>query len=303
MAQLGFVWDGAFAAEWPGNCRSRGMTYPLRDDVLRLANREIASVVVGGLPLAVINRGDSAHLMVDAAIARRGSDGPPLLITSANGQVISMCARDPEIRSLFLAADLIHADGTPLVFASRLPGRRRLPERVATTDLFHDVAALAEERGATFYMLGAAPDVMAATVDNVSGRYRRLRIAGFRHGYFDSGQADEVVADINAAKPDILWIGMGVPLEQSFALRYRDKLSNVGLIKTSGGLFDFLSERRSRAPLWMQAAGLEWLYRLALEPRRLFLRYLLTNPHALYLLLARRPQVLHGETIRLRNKP
>jgi exopolysaccharide biosynthesis WecB/TagA/CpsF family protein len=79
---------------------------------------------------------------------------------------------------------------------------------------------------------------------------------------------------------------MGVPAEQVFSLRYRERLGNVGVIKTSGGLFDFLSGNNRRAPLWMQAAGLEWLHRLALAPRRLLLRYLMTNPHALYLLLA-----------------
>jgi N-acetylglucosaminyldiphosphoundecaprenol N-acetyl-beta-D-mannosaminyltransferase len=280
------------------------MNHPAHPHLPLLADREIASVVIGGLPLAVIDRQQSAHLMVEAAVTRRGSGAPPPIITSANGQVLSMCARDAGLRSLFLAADLIHADGTPLVFASRLPGRRRLPERVATTDLFHDVAAVAQMRGATFYMLGAAPDVMATTVDKVRRRYPHLQLAGFRHGYFEPERSDEIIQEINAARPDILWIGMGVPLEQSFALRYRDKLTNVGLIKTSGGLFDFLSERNSRAPMWMQSAGLEWLYRLALEPRRLFLRYLITNPHAVYLLLAGGPQSLrNAETIGLRNEP
>jgi N-acetylglucosaminyldiphosphoundecaprenol N-acetyl-beta-D-mannosaminyltransferase len=78
---------------------------------------------------------------------------------------------------------------------------------------------------------------------------------------------------------------MGSPLELAFSMRNRHRLTNVGLIKTSGGLFDFLSGRFRRAPLWMQAAGLEWLHRLALDPRRLLLRYLTTNPHALYVLL------------------
>jgi exopolysaccharide biosynthesis WecB/TagA/CpsF family protein len=78
---------------------------------------------------------------------------------------------------------------------------------------------------------------------------------------------------------------MGAPRELAFAVRNRDLLTGVGLIKTSGGLFDFLSGRNRRAPAWMQAAGLEWLHRLALEPRRLFYRYLTTNPHALYVLL------------------
>ena len=96
------------------------------------------------------------------------------------------------------------------------------------------------------------------------------------------------MAQVNAARPDILWVGMGAPAEQRFCLRVRTKLSNVGLIKTSGGLFDFVSGRNSRAPGWMQAMGLEWAYRMALEPRRLAYRYLTTNPHAAYLLLSSR---------------
>ncbi len=256
------------------------------------AKLDIPFANVGGLPLAVIDREQSARLMVEAAIARRASGLPPLYVTSANGQVISLCARDPQIRTLFLSADLIHADGTPLVFASRFRSRTPLPERVATTDLFHDAARVAQECGATFFLLGGAPDVMKTAVAKVRQQYRELQIVGFRHGYFGEDETDEVIAQINAARPDILWIGMGVPLEQYFALRHRGRLTDVGVIKTSGGLFDFLSERSRRAPAWMQSAGLEWLYRLALEPRRLFFRYLTTNPHALYLLLTSGPQAL-----------
>jgi exopolysaccharide biosynthesis WecB/TagA/CpsF family protein len=241
---------------------------------------------LGGLPIAVIDRARSADLMLDLALARRGSSGaPPALITSANGQVLSICARDAQVRALFLAADMIHADGMPLVFASRLKSPLRLPERVATTDLFHDVAARAARRGATFYLLGAAPDVIAGAVQRTRTRYPDLRIAGWRDGYFAEADEDRVVAEINAARPDVLWIGMGVPAEQRFCVRNRARLTQVGVVKTSGGLFDFVSGRNSRAPQWMQAAGLEWAYRLALEPRRLAFRYLTTNPHALYLLL------------------
>jgi exopolysaccharide biosynthesis WecB/TagA/CpsF family protein len=250
----------------------------------------VSSVLVGGMPIAVIDRDQSARLMVDLALTRRGSGSPPPVITSANGHVISICARDPSIRSLFLAADLIHADGMPLVFASRLRGRVPLPERVATTDLFHDVARIAEEAGASCYLLGGTHDVIEAAVANVRAMYPRLAIAGFRHGYW-RGEDEEaqVIADVNAARPDILWIGMGAPRELTFSMRNRQRLINVGLIKTSGGLFDFLSGRIRRAPVWMQEAGLEWLHRLALEPRRLFLRYLTTNPHALYVLLTSDP--------------
>jgi N-acetylglucosaminyldiphosphoundecaprenol N-acetyl-beta-D-mannosaminyltransferase len=246
----------------------------------------VPSITVGGLPIALIDRNQSARLMVDLAVRRRGSGLPPLVVTSANGQVISVCARDPRARSLFLDADLIHADGMPLVFASRLRCSRPLPERVATTDLFHDTARVAETTGASFYLLGGTRDVIKAAVHNVRETYPRLAIAGSRHGYSRrDGDEAQLIADINAARPDILWVGMGSPLELAFSIRNRDRLSNVGLVKTSGGLFDFLSGRNCRAPAWMQSLGLEWLHRLALEPRRLLFRYLTTNPHALYVLL------------------
>lgn len=248
----------------------------------------VPTVSVGGLPIAVIGREQSARLMVDLALARRGSGLPPSVITSANGQVISMCARDAGIRSLFLEADLIHADGMPLVFASRLKCEMPLPERIATTDLFHDVARAAEATGASFYLLGGTREVIKAAAANVRTMYPRLAIAGYRHGYSRrEGDEAQVVAEINAARPDILWIGMGAPLELAFSIRNRERLTNVGLIKTSGGLFDFVSGRNARAPVWMQSVGLEWLHRLALEPRRLIYRYLTTNPHALYVLLTR----------------
>src|SRR5712692_11463484 len=244
-----------------------------------------AEMSIGGLPIAVIDRDQSARLMVDLAMARRASGSPPPVITSANGQIISMCARDPDARSLFLAADLIHADGMPLVLASRLKSRMPLPERVATTDLFHNVARAAPSRGATFYLFGAAPKVIEQAVCKVQEEYPQLTIAGYRHGYFDPEEMNEIIGEIDACAPDVLWIGMGAPAELALALHLRTRLTKVGLIKTSGGLFDFLSGSNRRAPMWMQSAGLEWLYRLALEPRRLLYRYLTTNPHALFLLL------------------
>ncbi len=243
---------------------------------------------IGGLPIAVIDRVQSAELMVDAALARRDSGRPPYVFTSANGQVLSMCAGDPHIRDLFLAADLIHADGMPMVFISRLFHRTPLPERVATTDLFHDVARVAQQRGASIYLLGAAKSVMSKAAPRIRALYPDLKIAGAGGGYLRrDGDEERIIAEINAARPDILFLGLGAPAEQWFAARYRDRLHGVGLIKTSGGLFDFISGKNRRAPDWMQRAGLEWAYRIYLEPRRLAGRYLMTNPHAIFLLLTR----------------
>ncbi len=240
---------------------------------------------IGGLPIAVIDRAASARLMVDLALARRATGQRALVITSANGQVLSMCAQDQSIRALFLDADLIHADGMPLVFASRLLCKTALPERVATTDLFHDVARIAPERGATFYLLGATSAVVNEAARRARALYPDLKIVGQRSGYFGREEESHVVAAINAARPDILWLGMGAPAELMFAVRHREALHDVGVIKTSGGLFDFLSGKNPRAPQWMQTAGLEWAYRVYREPRRLAGRYLVTNPHAAFVLL------------------
>lgn len=248
----------------------------------------LSLVTIGGLPISVIDRAGSAQLMIEAALARRGTATPPLIFTSANGQVLSMCARHSHIRDLFLAADLIHADGMPLVYASRLLCRSPLPERVATTDLFHDVARLAQRRRARFFLLGASDAVVEQAARRVRALYPGLDLAGQCSGYLRRrGDEERIVARINDARPDILWLGLGAPREQEFAQRHRDRLCGVGLIKTLGGLFDFLSGKNSRAPQWMQSACLEWAYRTCREPRRLGGRYLMTNPHAALLLLTR----------------
>ena len=239
---------------------------------------------LGGLPVAVIDRAQSARLLVSVAEQRRASREGPIYVTSANGEVIAR-ARDPDIRELFLAADMIHADGQPLVWASRLFGRTALPERTATTDLFHDTARVAQGRGISFYLLGGTAEINPRAIAEVRRLYPALRIAGARHGYFGASEEAGVVDEINRAGPGILWIGLGVPREQAFAVANRHRLSRVGVIKTTGGLFDFLAGARSRAPRWMQIAGLEWSYRLMLEPRRLFWRYFLTNPRALFILV------------------
>lgn len=243
---------------------------------------------IGGLPIAVIDRASSAQLMVDVALARRDGAQPPLIFTSANGQVLSMCARQSRIRDVFLEADLIHADGMPLVFVSRLFHKTPLPERVATTDLFHDVAPVAQQRGARVFLLGATNPVVVQAVQRVRALYPDLNIVGHGSGYLRRrGDEERIIETINNARPDILWLGLGAPTEQLFAAHHRDRLRGVGLIKTSGGLFDFLSGKNTRAPNWIQAAGLEWAYRIYLEPRRLAGRYLMTNPHALFLLFTR----------------
>jgi len=247
------------------------------------APQSIKKVRLGGMAIAVASRQEAAQHLIDAAKAK-APGAKPQYITSANGQVLSMAARDPDIRALFEQADLVHADGQPMVVASRKYCTTPLPERVATTDLVHDTAKLAQEQGASFYIFGAIEEINARATDNLKALYPNLIIAGRRNGYFSLEQEADVVAQINAARPDIVWVSLGVPLEQRFILRNLDKLTGAGVIKTSGGMLDFLAGERSRAPQWMQDLSLEWLYRTWLEPTRLGPRYLSTNFHAAYLL-------------------
>lgn len=241
---------------------------------------------LGGLPVVAADSKETARVMVDEALRRSALWRFPAYLTSTNGEVTYRCAVDSNERDLFLQADAIHADGMAHVFASKMHDARGLPERVATSDLFYDVAAEATARGASMYMLGATEAVNAAAAAAVQAKYPGLKMRGHRHGFFrDEAEEIAVCAEICALQPDILWISMGVPREQRFIVRHRHRLTAVGVIKTSGGLFDFVAGVKKRAPAWMQAAGLEWLWRMLLEPRRLGWRYLKTNPFAFYLLL------------------
>lgn len=243
---------------------------------------------IGGLPVVVASRAETARVMVDEALRRRGLWRYPAYLTSTNGEVTYRCAVDDGERSDFLQADAIHADGMPHVFASRLRCDTALPERVATSDLFYDVAREAEARGATMFMLGATESSNAIAAQVVRSRFPGLALVGHRSGFFENEDEEIRVCEwISDLAPDILWISMGVPREQRFIVRHRHRLTSTGVIKTSGGLFDFLSGSRARAPIWMQQAGLEWFWRACLEPKRLGWRYLKTNPLALYLLLTK----------------
>src|SRR4029453_15240983 len=135
-----------------------------------------------------------------------------------------------------------------LVTVSRFRSSMPLPERVATTDLFHVVAQKAQAAGLTFSMFGPEEAKNPAAVANVREMYPDLRIVGQSHGYLKGDALRAKVEEINALAPDYLWVALGVPYEQSFVDEFTPRLSNVGIIKTSGGLFNFLSGSRARAP-------------------------------------------------------
>jgi N-acetylglucosaminyldiphosphoundecaprenol N-acetyl-beta-D-mannosaminyltransferase len=252
--------------------------------------------IVGGLKTACLSRAQMASLMVeDCRAAHEDSRRLPKLVFAANGHVVSLAAADAKFRRLHDFADIIHADGQPVVFASRLTSAP-IPERSATTDFFHDAAIAARTHSLSFYLLGATEDVNRACAVRMQELYPGLVIAGRRNGYFSRDEEAAICEEINASKADIVWVGLGVPLEHGFCVRNKHRLK-AGWIVTAGGCFNYVTGGYARAPGWVQRLGLEWLHRLWREPRRLFRRYAFTNPHALFLLLTRTAAIKSGPNV------
>lgn len=252
----------------------------------RASYRIYREVNVGGIKTACVSRGQMTELMVGDCQAARTHKRDPKLIFASNGHAIAMYAQDPEFRRQFSAASLVHADGQPVVFASKWMTESPIPERSATTDFIHDAAAAAEKAGLKFYLLGGTEEANARCAEVLKQQYPNLEIVGRRNGYFKSSDEDAICERINRSGADVVWIGLGVPFEYAFCVRNRHRLK-AGWIVTCGGCFNFVTGDYSRAPVWMQAVGLEWFYRLAREPRRLFWRYAITNPVALFTILTR----------------
>jgi exopolysaccharide biosynthesis WecB/TagA/CpsF family protein len=244
-------------------------------------------VSVGGIKVATASRAELTRLMAAQCTARRrdGAAAPPQLVFDSNGQALSLAASDPAYRAAMDAADIVHADGAFVVLASRWLSAGPVAERSATTDLIHDFAAAAEAEDLSFYLLGGTEEVNRLCAEKLVELYPRLRIAGRHHGFFGGSDETKVLADIAAADPDLLWIGLGKPLEQMFAVRHRDRLKAAWVI-TCGGCFNYVTGHYSRAPGWMQKIGFEWLYRAFTDPC-LFRRYLTTSPHAIWVVLRR----------------
>lgn len=255
-------------------------------EALQAANEPYGEVMVGGLNTVCLSREGLGRMMLqDCLTARANEQRQPKLIFASNGHAIAMAARDEHFRATLQQAEIIHADGQATVFASRLTSTP-IPERSATTDFIYDAASLAAQHGLRFFLLGATEETNAQAARRLCEAYPGLQIVGRRHGYFSLDEEREICDEINLTQPDVIWVGLSVPLEYEFSVRNKTRL-RAGWLVTCGGCYNFVTGIYKRAPLWMQAMGLEWLFRLILEPKRLFWRYAVTNPLAIFLLLTR----------------
>jgi N-acetylglucosaminyldiphosphoundecaprenol N-acetyl-beta-D-mannosaminyltransferase len=189
---------------------------------------------------------------------------------------------DPELRSIVEGCGLISADGAGIVWASRLL-RDPLPERVAGIDLMSRLLDRAEQNGYSVYFLGARPEVLALALERIRARHPRLAIAGARDGYFADTEAAEVAAAIRATGPDIVFVAMSSPRKEYFLGAHGEQLG-APFVMGVGGSIDVVAGVTRRAPAAWQHLGLEWLYRLLQEPRRLVRRYAVTNARFAWML-------------------
>jgi len=226
-------------------------------------------VSVLGFPLDVVSLEEAAQRIVKVAAIARENAGPvrTRAVVSFNPELVMMAEKDAIAAEALLEADLCCADGVGAVWAAARLGTF-LPGRVAGIDLAERVLELAAERRLSVYFLGGAVGVAEEAARRRVEALPGLRIAGVFHGYFPRTEEEEVVRAVRESQVDILLVAMGAPRQEVFVYRNRDKLGAAVAIGV-GGAFDVWSGRVARAPGWARRAGVEWLYRLAADPRRL----------------------------------
>ena len=212
------------------------------------------------------------------------------LFMNVNAHALNLLYEDEELRSFFGRAQVVFCDGAGVMLAARLLGRR-IPERITYADWIWRLASLAAAEGFTLYFLGGRPGVADEAARNLRRLNPGLEVRGTHHGYFDhragSPQNEAVIKQINAASPDILLVGMGMPLQERWLMENWERI-DARVALTGGAVFDYASGRLRRGPRLLTDNGLEWLARLFIEPRRLWRRYLIGNPLFLWRVLRQR---------------
>ena len=225
-------------------------------------------VTLFGVPVDNLTLAETAD-RVEQLIQR----GPTHQHVVVNVDKLVKLQRDPELRAAILDCDLINADGQPVVWAARWLGTP-LKERVTGIDLFDALLTRCATRGYRPFLLGARAEI----VERVAGivRARGVTLAGYRNGYWSAAEEPAVVEAVAATRPDILFVALSSPRKELFLRRWKETL-RVPFVMGVGGTFDVVAGEVRRAPRWMQRAGLEWLYRLGQEPRRMWRRYLVED--------------------------
>ena len=190
----------------------------------------------------------------------------PVIVATANAEMLMRATHDEELKDILNAAELVVPDGAGTVWAAHHLGHD-MPERVAGYDLAQELMKRAPVKGRRIYFFGSAPGVADKAKAKAEKLYPGIQIVGTRNGYFKEPDEAQIIADIKAAKPDLLLAALGVPKQEKWLAKYKDEL-NVPVSIGVGGTFDVMAGVMKRAPKWMQRAKLEWLFRAMLQPKR-----------------------------------
>jgi N-acetylglucosaminyldiphosphoundecaprenol N-acetyl-beta-D-mannosaminyltransferase len=207
------------------------------------------------------------------------SEAAPRYICTCPVYTLMLAQERPDLRDVLLGADMVTADGMPVVWLQRWLGFTQA-ERVYGPDILQAVCARSAGTELTHFLWGGMPGVAERLCDTLLARYPGLQVVGAYSPPVDhpNGQPDPAALRIlNEAAPDIIWVGLGSPKQDLWMAQYRPHL-NAPVMIGVGAAFDILSGTKRQAPLWMRQRGLEWLFRLVQEPRRLWRRYLMYNP-------------------------
>jgi len=207
-----------------------------------------------------------------------GDGQPARRVMYVNAHVLNQSREQPALRAALKAADLVYCDGYGVRLAAKALDVE-IPHRMTGADWVWGLATLCAAAGQAVYLLGSEPGVAQQAAERLGCSHPQLRVAGTHHGYFALGSAhdERVVEDINERRPDIVLVGMGSPKQELWVQRNAHRL-DADVVWTVGALFDYVSGRVPRAPGWLADNGLEWIFRLAIEPNRMWRRYLLGNP-------------------------
>jgi N-acetylglucosaminyldiphosphoundecaprenol N-acetyl-beta-D-mannosaminyltransferase len=235
---------------------------------------ERRSIDVVGVPVSAFSIEDATST-IEAWIAARARGY--VCATSAHGVV--ECLSDPDLRAIHREAGMIVPDGMPLVWMCRLLGEPNAT-RVYGPDLMRTMTAISAERGYRHFYYGGGPGVAEALRETLTERHPGLIVSGVYTPPFrplTELESQAIIDEINAAKPDIVWVGLSTPKQERWMARHFGKIDAPVMIGV-GAAFDFLSDRKTEAPEWLRGSGFEWLYRLVTEPRRLWRRYVVVVP-------------------------
>lgn len=195
------------------------------------------------------------------------ASGRPHIIVTADASAIVRAQGDPEFREIVNEADLVTPDGSGIIKGAALLGTP-LIERVSGVEIAREMCRMSASEGFSIYFLGAAPGVADLAAENLAKQYPGLHVAGIHDGYFDASSDAEIAALIKASGAQALLVAMGIPRQEKFIRRHMDAMG-VCVAMGVGGTFDVFSGRVKRAPVWYQKHGLEWLYRLCQDPKKI----------------------------------